>query len=155
MYIRPFKEFDLDRVYEIELHSFSDPFPKHLIKQLFDFGLGFLVAIVDDIVVGYLIFDIRKVGLENRGHIISLAVDPDYRRQKVATSLLFYSISILLYNKVRSLELEVKETNFKAINFYKKLGFYLVTITENYYNDGEDALILKLDFLSNKEFPFN
>ena len=40
MIIRIFQESDIERVYAIETTSFSHPFPKHLIKQMNDFGVG-------------------------------------------------------------------------------------------------------------------
>ncbi len=43
----------------------------------------------------------------------------------------------------RNINLEVRISNQKAINLYKKYGFKIVTIRKNYYQDNhEDAYLM-------------
>ena len=44
--------------------------------------------------------------------------------------------------KVRSLTLEVRKSNQKAINFYLKHGFKVVVEKPQYYSNGEDAIYM-------------
>ena len=39
--------------------------------------------------------------------------------------------------------LEVDQENKKAINLYRKAGFFKIGLRKKYYNDGSDALVMK------------
>ena len=71
MIIRKFVPTDLKRVFEIENMSFSQSYGINMFQQLYEMGIGFLVAEKDDYVIGYVMFWIKY---ENQGHIISIAV---------------------------------------------------------------------------------
>ena len=45
-------------------------------------------------------------------------------------------------NFIETMTLEVRESNTKAINLYKKLGFKELRKKPGYYKDGETALYL-------------
>ena len=47
-----------------------------------------------------------------------------------------------------SIILEVRKSNFSAINLYLKFGFSELGIREKYYYDGEDAIVMKKEFLT-------
>ena len=44
MFIREFVPSDLARVYQIEVESFSTPYEVAILQQLYEIGVGFLVA---------------------------------------------------------------------------------------------------------------
>ena len=92
MKVRKFVPKDLKRVFEIENMSFDQSYGINMFQQLYEMGIGFLVAEKDDYVVGYVMFWVKY---ENQGHIISIAVDKNYRRQGAGTELLIRAISIL------------------------------------------------------------
>lgn len=141
------KEFtlpDLPRVVEIETECFSEPYPKSILKDIYNFGAGFLVAKKDDLVVGYIIFWIR---FGDEGHIVSIAVDKEYRRCKIATNLLTEAINIFKEIEMRNIRLEVKSSNKGAISFYKQLGFIEEKIVPKYYEGKEDAVLMKLELI--------
>ena len=117
MYIREFVPSDLGRVYQIEVESFSNPYEVAMLQQLYEIGAGFLVAIEDGEVVGYIIFWIKEEGL---GHIIALAVDKKFRGQHIATRLLMMAITIFKNCDIHRITLEVKSHNDIAVSFYKK-----------------------------------
>ncbi len=122
------------------MKTFKDPYPASIILDIYNLGAGFLVAQQDNIVVGYIIFWIRY---EDEGHIISLAVDKDYRRTGIAAELVEYAVDIFRKCNVREIKLEVRVGNRGARKFYEKLGFKEKEIFKNYYEDGEDAVIMK------------
>ena len=140
MIIREFKRPDVKRVLEIEMDSFKDPYPASILIDIYNLGAGFLVAQQDNIVVGYIIFWIRY---EDEGHIISLAVDRNYRRTGIGAELVEYAIDIFKKCNIREIKLEVRVGNKGAREFYEKLGFKEKEIFKNYYEDGEDAVIMK------------
>lgn len=136
--IRNFRYEDLDQVIAIENGSFPDPYSRLLFLQ---FKLraddGFIVARRER-VVGYAITEIR----EGRGHIISMAVSPAYRRTGIGEALLREVIR-RTEARVRETYLEVRVGNEAAINLYEKFSFRRTgEVRERYYPNGEDAIIL-------------
>lgn len=140
MIVRKFRPTDLKRVYEIESMSFDQTYGIQIFQQLYEMGIGFLVAEVDDYVVGYIMFWLKY---ENQGHIISLAVDKNYRRMGYATQLLARAIGVL-FLITDTIYLEVRASNTGALDFYKQFHFKQDRIVPNYYESGEDAVILFL-----------
>ncbi len=79
----------------------------------------------------------------DEGHITNIAIHPDYRRRGIGSSLVKHMFDFCLVEKIRSLTLEVRESNIPARNMYKKLGFIEAGIRKAYYQDNnEDAIIM-------------
>jgi ribosomal-protein-alanine N-acetyltransferase len=142
MIIREFQYSDLKKVYEIEVMSFSEPYDVEILLKLFDLGVGFLVAEENGEVIGYIIFWIKEI---DNGHIISLAVNENYRGTKVGSNLLRSAINIFVNCGIYKINLEVKIQNIQAIEFYKSFGFVIDREEENYYEDGSNAFKMHLD----------
>ncbi len=143
MYIREFLPSDMSQVFKIEVDSFSHPYDVYVLKQLHEVGAGFLVAIEDGKVVGYIIFWIKE---ENLGHIIQLAVDRKYRGKHIATQLLTKAVLVFRNCGIFRITLEVKSHNTVAVNFYQKFGFKIDRKVPKYYEDGSDAYVMFLNF---------
>lgn len=141
MIIRKFIPQDLKRVFEIENMSFDQSYGINMFKQLHDMGVGFLVAEKDGYIIGYVIFWIKY---ENQGHIISIAVDKNYRRLGAGTHLLVKAISILSLLNLDTIYLEVNENNKEAVEFYKTFNFKIDRIVPNYYENGAGAIVMYL-----------
>jgi len=145
MIIREFRLTDLRRVHEIEEMSFSNPYDITILKHLFDFGAGFLVAQVKDYVVGYIIFWIIE---EDMGHIISLAVDQNYKREKIGSKLVNTALTTFTNFNIFKIGLEVRAENKEAVDFYKSLGFKIIKKVSNYYEDESDAYKMIFEFFN-------
>lgn len=141
MIIREFAPNDLKRVCEIEEMSFDESYELNMFIQLYNIGAGFLVAEDNGYVVGYILFWIKY---EHEGHIISLAVDKDYQRNKTGTKLLSKAITILSLFNVNKILLEVNENNLGAFEFYKKFNFEVDRTVPCYYNNGDGAIVMYL-----------
>lgn len=141
MIIREFVPNDLKRVLEIEVMSFDQSYGFNMFLKLHEMGIGFLVAEDDGYVVGYVLFWIKH---EYEGHIISIAVDKEYKRLKIGTKLLSQAIMILNQCKVEYITLEVNENNSGAIEFYKNFNFEVDRIVPGYYNNKEGAIVMSL-----------
>jgi ribosomal-protein-alanine N-acetyltransferase len=141
MIVRKFKPKDLKRVYEIENMSFSQSYGINMFQQLYEMGVGFLVAEEDGYVIGYVIFWIKY---ENQGHIISIAVDKNYRRMNAGTQLLVKAISILSLLNLDTIYLEVNENNVGAVEFYKTFNFKVDRVVPGYYENGDGAMLMYL-----------
>lgn len=139
MFIREFVPSDLGMVYQIEVESFSTPYEVAILQQLYDIGAGFLVAVEDGEVVGYIIFWVKEEGL---GHIIALAVDKKFRGQHIATRLLMMAVTIFKNCDIHRITLEVKSHNDVAVAFYEKFGFKIDRKVPSYYEDGSDAYVM-------------
>lgn len=97
-----------------------------------------LMAIYKEEIVGYIsfsyIFDIE---------IESVIVKSSYQRQGIGTLLLNYIFKFAKEHKISNVFLEVRKSNIGAISLYRKLGFSNISIRKKYYENSEDALILK------------
>jgi ribosomal-protein-alanine N-acetyltransferase len=142
--IRPASATDLQAICLIEDHSFSDPYPRYLLKRLLDEIRNiFLVAENrKGALVGYCVSSIE----ERLAHLISIAVLTEGRRKGVATALLKNLIEYLEAHRVEELWLEVKQGNKEAIKLYEKFDFASMMILENYYSDGSAALRMRMSF---------
>ena len=73
---------------------------------------------------------------------MNVAVDPDRRREGIATALLTALIE-RMGDPDAQLTLEVRQSNDGAIALYERFGFRSAGIRRRYYQDnGEDALIM-------------
>ncbi|WP_296784675.1 GNAT family N-acetyltransferase [Methanobrevibacter sp.] len=147
MLVRKFKPTDLKRVYEIENMSFNQSYGIKMFQQLYEMGVGFLVAEEDGYVIGYVLFWIKY---ENYGHIISIAVDKNYRRLKAGTKLLLRAISVLSLLNLDTIYLEVNENNTGAVEFYKTFNFKIDRVVPGYYEDGAGAILMYLHLNAGK-----
>ena len=142
MIVRKFNPNDLKRVYEIENMSFNQSYGIKMFQQLYEMGIGFLVAEEEGYVIGYVLFWLKY---ENQGHIISIAVDKNYRRLGAGTQLLVKAISILSLLRIETIYLEVNENNVGAVEFYKNFNFKIDRAVPGYYENGDGAIIMYIN----------
>lgn len=142
MIIRKATTNDLKALKEIEDESFLNPFKeKDLLYELSENPVSeFLVAVDEsDNVIGFIDYWITF----DSATIDQIAVKKSMRNQGFASFLLENCIQSLKESgEVSFLTLEVRKSNLQAIGLYKKFGFEKVTIKENYYDDGEDAIYM-------------
>jgi ribosomal-protein-alanine N-acetyltransferase len=150
MIVRKFTPNDLKRVFEIESMSFNQSYGIEMVQQLYEMGVGFLVAEEDGYVIGYVIFWIKY---EDQGHIISIAVDKNYRRLGAGTQLLVKAISILSLLNISAIYLEVNENNTGAVEFYKTFNFKIDRVVPGYYENGDGAIIMYIPLNGGKVSP--
>ncbi len=137
MRISKFDESYLEQVLEMEKDVFSDAWSKEMFLSEIDIKNGiFYLCLEGEKLVGYIIA--RKILDEIE--ILNIAVDSQYRRQKIGEKLL---LEILNMSDVSLFSLEVRTSNEPAIALYKKHGFKPVFIRKRYYeNPSEDALVM-------------
>ena len=147
MKIRKFIPNDLKRVFEIENMSFDHSYGINMFQQLYNMGVGFLVAEEDGYVIGYIIFWVKY---EFQGHIISIAVDKNYRHLGAGTELLVRAIAILSLLDIDTIYLEVSDKNPGAVEFYKRFNFEIDRLVPNYYDNGDGAYVMYLPLRKGK-----
>jgi ribosomal-protein-alanine N-acetyltransferase len=109
----------------------------------------FIVAEENGNVVGYIMCRV-EVGLSNiglpglvkKGHVVSVAVMPEYRRKGVGGALVTKAMEGMRKYGAKQCYLEVRVTNEEAISLYKKLGLEVSRSIRGYYADGEDAYVM-------------
>ena len=133
--IRPARIEDIDEVYQIEQKSFPQPWSYDLLRQEFFYPLSRQLAATtsSEKIVGYLLWRIDFSGAE--GHILDLAVHPDFRRQKIGSDLLSRAIGMMKTENVSRIFLEVREDNLAARKLYEKFGFQFIQRRPNYYHE--------------------
>ncbi|MBM5804746.1 MAG: ribosomal-protein-alanine N-acetyltransferase [Candidatus Verstraetearchaeota archaeon] len=137
--IRDARLDDLDAIFEIEQRSFTDPYPRGLLKAFFYLPGVYIVAVSEGKVIGYAVGIVRY---ESLGHVVSIAVDESMRRKGVGERLMKETIERLCSKGTKRVRIEVRQSNIPAIVLYTKLGFTVEGKIKRYYADGESALLM-------------
>lgn len=131
----------IPRIHEIEKICFSIPWSLEAFeKELDENPLAYyIVAEIQKKAVGYAGMWI----VVDEGHITNIAVHPKFQHQGIGTLLVEHFIREAKRKNLIALTLEVRESNIKAQNLYKKFGFVNEGIRKRYYQDtGENAIIM-------------
>ena len=151
-HIRPFKPEDLQSVMNINFTCLPENYSSQFFIELHEhYPKTFIVAEANTQIIGYIMCRIETgisefkrpiFGIAHKGHVVSIAVLPEYRRQGVGKELVNQATRGMLEYDVKEAYLEVRITNESAVNLYKKLGFEVVRIINGYYYDGENAYVM-------------
>ena len=136
--VRRFNPSDLNRIIELENASFTvDSFTENTFLDYYHKCSDlFIVAEITEKVIGYMITCI----LSEKGLIVSIAVDPNYRRKRVGRTLVDWTISSLKECGVKFAELRTRKTNIEGNGFWANLGFIPTITIQHFYSDGAEAL---------------
>lgn len=141
---------DVEQVIAIDQASFSLPWP----PRSFRFELTENPAArcwvaeqdsrVAGMLVGWLIVD--------EIHIATIATHPDFRHQGIGKTLLSFALQAARQEGATSSFLEVRASNFNAIEMYKRFGFIEYGRRLGYYKDNhEDAILMSLSLISARQ----
>lgn len=84
--------------------------------------------------------------LSGEAEILRVVVLKEARLQGVASKMIDNLIEILRKIDCVTVFLEVNDQNYPAISLYQKKGFIEVGRRPDYYEKGEDAILMRLDF---------
>ncbi len=87
--------------------------------------------------IGYLFSHV----VDDDVQILNIAIDIPFQHKGYGEQLLSYFLD--QFNTDSSIHLEVRKSNFPAINLYLKFGFHETGTRKGYYADGEDAIIMQ------------
>lgn len=139
---------DFDLIEPIFSSDFDEFWNSNILKEeLQSNNSKFIVAKIGDEVVGFAGFKI----LFDVADIMNIVVKKSFRNKKIGTLLLKTLIELFESFDLLCLNLEVNENNIYAINLYKHFGFEEICIRKNYYSNGENAIIMKLDNYKNRK----
>lgn len=139
--LRPWREPDLDALWEIERRTFPLPWTRRQFADLHAHpaGLGWVAARRDGAIVGYAIGWVAA----DEAELADLAVSEESRDQGVGALLVRAFAREAGVRGARRLYLEVRVSNVRAQRFYDRLGFGVVGRRTAYYrNPREDALAM-------------
>ena len=127
----------IEQIFNLEKDIFKNSaFSKESTENLVKADNSFIYTyLVDEKICGYLmVLDSIDVY-----EILAIATVEEYRNKGIAQELLDKI-------KTKDIFLEVRKSNKKAINFYKKNNFKQISIRKGYYSDPtEDAIIMKME----------
>lgn len=81
-----------------------------------------------------------------RGHVITVDVAPEARRQGIGQELMRNAEAYYRARGARGMRLEAAVNNAGALAFYARLGYHMTRLLPGYYAADLDALRLELDF---------
>jgi len=91
--------------------------------------------------------------VEQEAHVVTLAVQPEYRRHGVGRLLMTALLEEAQRRGVIYFTLEVRASNTPAQTLYTSLGFRTIAYRRHYYPDNdEDAAVMALD-MGNASYP--
>ena len=137
--IAPATEADLDAVHKLETLCFPAPWRREFFESEMDAAGRFnLVARRGGRVIGYLF----AMWFFDEMHVNKIAVAESERRHGIALRLMEQCTDFAEMHEIRSISLEVRESNSGAQEFYRSLDFERLYVRPRYYPDGEAAVIM-------------
>jgi [ribosomal protein S18]-alanine N-acetyltransferase len=97
-------------------------------------------------VTGFLVA--RLIMTENCAELYNIAVSEDHKRKGIGKTLLAFLINQSVTNNLEQINLEVRESNQAAVNFYHKLDFQKAGVRKNFYTQPPENAITMIKFLN-------
>lgn len=145
-FIREAQVNDISDLNQIEESCFtSDKINKRQMHYLLCHAKSILFVACDTENTQILGYGLCLTSLNHKtARLYSLAVLPEFRGAHLATSLIINLLARLHECGYKHCHLEVRLHDIKTQSLYKKFGFVPVKTLSNYYQDGEDALRMRL-----------
>tara|TARA_B100000686_G_scaffold222609_1_gene229809 strand:+ start:114 stop:554 length:441 start_codon:yes stop_codon:yes gene_type:complete len=140
--IRPASLDDVTAILEIENKTNQMPWSKAQFISSMEVGHYSVVLHEDNNILGFAIYS----PIIPESHLLNIAIHPVHQGKGLGDKLLQ---QVIFQNKtigVKVISLEVRASNFPAINLYEKRGFCKDAIRSNYYSGSlkEDALLMSI-----------
>ena len=142
MKIVPMNKSHVSGIAKLEKECFSSPWSENGIEsELSDKTAHFLVGVNGENVIGYI--GVHEVCGE--AYVANIAVHDKYRRLGAGEKLMMTADYEAKERGCEFISLEVRKSNYKAVELYRKLGYNVAGERKNFYsNPQEDALIMTL-----------
>ena len=134
---------DISAIAEIESEVFIDPWePAVFLEALMYYPTTYFVAVCESRITGFAVGALEDTGENIYGHLCNFAVSPHYQHQGIGTALMRRVEQQFALESATGAQLEVRESNLRAQQFYIRLGYRPVFQMGGYYANGEDALVM-------------
>ncbi|MCI8700622.1 MAG: ribosomal protein S18-alanine N-acetyltransferase [Clostridia bacterium] len=133
---------DLDSIKLILESDFDDFWNYNILKsELNNPNSKYLVAKINNTIVGFAGF----ITMYDEADISNIVVNKNYRHTGIGTIMLRKLICMAKSLNLNALNLEVNSSNVFAINLYKNFSFVENGFRKKYYNNSDDAILMKLN----------
>lgn len=135
----------LSSMEDIELKTQKNAWAANQIAECFD-NSYLIIGLFDyEKLIGFSVIYNTKFTTD----LLTIGVTPEYQGKKLGFKLLLDTLKTAFNAEAVECFLEVRVSNFVAINLYEKLGFKKVGVRKEYYNPvgdepGEDAYTMHL-----------
>lgn len=135
---------DLDLIANILQTDFDDFWNYNVFKaELTNGNSQYLVAKINDKVVGFA----GIIPVLDEADISNIVVNKNFRKQKIGSQLLEELLKLASSMNIKTINLEVRKSNIPAIKLYEKYGFEVCGTRKNYYNNVEDAILMRKNLI--------
>ncbi|MCU1246952.1 MAG: rimI [Acidobacteria bacterium] len=137
--IRMAAAHDVDAIHALEEAAFPAPWRREFFEtELHASGRLNLVAARGPHLLGYLF----AMWFFDEMHVNKIAVVAEERRKGIADTLMANCFDFARKNRIKSISLEVRQSNSGAQEFYRSLSFAPTYVRPRYYPDGEAAVVM-------------
>ncbi len=141
--IRAMQPSDLDRVILTEREIFLFPWSQGNFADSIKSGYICQVLEQTNTLIGYGIMMISP----EEAHLLTLGIAANWQKKGWGRKLLQHFIQLAQEENVKSIFLDVRESNLGAAQLYKQIGFQHIATRKGYYPamcGREDALVMQL-----------
>jgi len=141
IHLQEFKAEDMFDVLKLASHVLTEQYNPTLFTYFYEScPWGFWTAHQYQRLVGFI------VGVpfsEDFAKILMIGVRPESRKKGIGSRLLLQLLTEFTNRNITHIELEVATSNKKAISFYEKHNFHITEQYPQFYQNGEDAYIMR------------
>lgn len=141
---RPMAYADVREVIAIEERVYPFPWTETIFKDCLRVGYCCRVLEVNGRIEAY---GIMSTGA-GEAHVLNLCVRPEAQSRGLARRLLKHLFNWARLFHIKTVFLEVRPSNVRAVRLYQRMGFCEVGIRKSYYpdtNGREDALVMAME----------
>ncbi len=139
--LRRATEADLEALAEIESLCFGRDEPHDALAA--ELSRSWAVILVAEAAEGAVGAFVNVWRVADEVEVLFVATHPAWRRRGLARRLLTEALRAAAADGAVAALLEVRRSNVEAMGLYRALGFVEVGVRSRYYDDGEDALLLR------------
>lgn len=141
---RPYQPDDISQIATIANSAFEFAWSESaFLQSLNKAHIHCDVLLIRQKIIAYILYSL----IFDEAEILSIATQKTHQRQGYASLLLAKTLKQLKTGAIGTIFLEVDEHNQKAINFYQKFGFVQVLQRKKYYQNGNNAKIMRFSLL--------
>ncbi|HEY5738883.1 MAG TPA: ribosomal protein S18-alanine N-acetyltransferase [Gammaproteobacteria bacterium] len=141
---------DIDRVMKVEREVYDFPWTERIFSDCIRVGYLCWLALRDQDVVGHAIISV----VAGESHMLNLSIARAHQGRGYGRQFIDFLVSEARARNAQTMLLEVRPSNFAAINCYNSAGFNEIGSRKDYYPaaDGrEDALLFAKQLASSSE----
>lgn len=134
---------DIEAIMDLNNELEFDKWSIEQYKLALEHQLGFDLCVIDNLVVGVVIYSQCFDELK----ILLLIVAKNFQKQYIASTLLYNTINTCQkLNDISYVMLDVCISNLAAVSLYHKFGFRILCVRSGYYEDGfiRDGYLMQL-----------